>query len=259
MMKKSILFGKNCFLTGATGGLGREIAISLAKNNCNLFLTATNPKKLLKLQKDLLKINPSIMVFYKVGDLSKLSNIKNLIDWYCAQLFIQNLDWPCNNTEMWKQTGEKNKLRHILIDVDASFYQPEMNPFNRFYYFTDNFRKEDFNRCNLFFRRLLRNERFVKKFEKRFKKLLETDFSTEKITKKYEELKFLHDLNYAIPFNIKRWFEHKQSASYYRTHEEREFWIEERNEAAKKQLNEFIVFVKKEMNKPFMSLPQKKK
>lgn len=80
MMKKSILFGKNCFLTGATGGLGREIAISLAKNNCNLFLTATNPKKLLKLQKDLLKINPSIMVFYKVGDLSKLSNIKNLID-----------------------------------------------------------------------------------------------------------------------------------------------------------------------------------
>ena len=36
-MEKNILKNKNCLITGATGGLGREIAIELAKNGCNLF------------------------------------------------------------------------------------------------------------------------------------------------------------------------------------------------------------------------------
>ena len=39
-MTENILGKKNCILTGATGGLGREIAIQLAKKNCNLFLTS---------------------------------------------------------------------------------------------------------------------------------------------------------------------------------------------------------------------------
>ena len=36
---KSILSDKNCLVTGATGGLGREIAKLFVKKNCNLFLT----------------------------------------------------------------------------------------------------------------------------------------------------------------------------------------------------------------------------
>lgn len=39
-MEKNILKNKNCLITGATGGLGREISIELAKNGCNLFLTS---------------------------------------------------------------------------------------------------------------------------------------------------------------------------------------------------------------------------
>ncbi len=39
-MKDNILKNKNCLITGATGGLGREIAIKLAKKGCNLFLTS---------------------------------------------------------------------------------------------------------------------------------------------------------------------------------------------------------------------------
>ena len=33
-----IFSGKNCLITGSTGGLGKEIAKLLAKKNCNLFL-----------------------------------------------------------------------------------------------------------------------------------------------------------------------------------------------------------------------------
>jgi len=41
-----ILRGKNCLITGATGGLGKEIAKEFAKNGCNLFLTGRNNDKL---------------------------------------------------------------------------------------------------------------------------------------------------------------------------------------------------------------------
>ena len=42
----NIFSGKNCLITGATGGLGKEIAKLLAKKNCNLFLTGTTNSKL---------------------------------------------------------------------------------------------------------------------------------------------------------------------------------------------------------------------
>ena len=53
----NILNNKNCFITGASGGLGREIAKQFLKNNCNLFLTARNEQKLKKLKSDLNRIN----------------------------------------------------------------------------------------------------------------------------------------------------------------------------------------------------------
>ena len=47
-MDTNILEKKNCLITGATGGLGKQIAIELAKKNCNLFLTGRQNKKLEK-------------------------------------------------------------------------------------------------------------------------------------------------------------------------------------------------------------------
>ena len=53
----NILKNKNCFLTGATGGIGSEITKQLAINGCNLFLTATTRKALENLQAELKNIN----------------------------------------------------------------------------------------------------------------------------------------------------------------------------------------------------------
>lgn len=75
----NVLKGKNCFISGATGGLGRSIATELALNNCNLFLTSTNKVKLKKLQKELSNINPDIKIDYDNGDLTKLHDIKKII------------------------------------------------------------------------------------------------------------------------------------------------------------------------------------
>ena len=73
-----ILKGKNCLITGATGGLGKEIAEEFAKNGCNLFLTGRNNEKL-NLLKDGLE-NNGIKIDFEAADLSDVDDIQKLID-----------------------------------------------------------------------------------------------------------------------------------------------------------------------------------
>ena len=75
----NILANKNCLITGATGGLGKQISYFLAKKNCNLFLTATDEKNLKKLAKKLLSSNKDISVIYKSADLSKKNDLLSIM------------------------------------------------------------------------------------------------------------------------------------------------------------------------------------
>ena len=75
----NILTNKNCFITGATGGLGKQISYFLAKKNCNLFLTSTNEKNLKQLTKKMLSYNKDISVIYKSADLSKKNDLLRII------------------------------------------------------------------------------------------------------------------------------------------------------------------------------------
>ena len=73
-----ILRGKNCLITGATGGLGKEIAKEFAKNGCNLFLTGRNNDKLNSLKNEL--ENDQIKIDFEDADLSDDGEIQKLIE-----------------------------------------------------------------------------------------------------------------------------------------------------------------------------------
>jgi len=75
-----ILRGKNCLITGATGGLGKEIAKEFAKNGCNLFLTGRNNKKLNSLKSELENDVSEIKIDFEDADLSDDSEIHKLIE-----------------------------------------------------------------------------------------------------------------------------------------------------------------------------------
>jgi short-subunit dehydrogenase len=75
----NILNNKNCFITGATGGLGKQISHFLAKENCNLFLTSTDEKNLEKLTEKILLHNKNISVVYKPADLSKKNDLYKIM------------------------------------------------------------------------------------------------------------------------------------------------------------------------------------
>ena len=77
-MNENILEKKNCLITGATGGLGKQIAIELAKKNCNLFLTSME-ENLDELKQELEKQNNKIVIKYQHSDLRKDEDVNNLI------------------------------------------------------------------------------------------------------------------------------------------------------------------------------------
>ena len=77
-MMTNVLKNKNCLLTGATGGIGKELAKQLSKENCNLFLTSTNSKKLLKLKKEIEGSTDS-SIFYKSANFSNSKDLTNLV------------------------------------------------------------------------------------------------------------------------------------------------------------------------------------
>ena len=77
-MEDNLLKNKNCLITGATGGLGREIAIELAKKGCNLFLTSKK-EDLQKLQLEIKNNNDKILVEYQCVDLRYDDGVKILV------------------------------------------------------------------------------------------------------------------------------------------------------------------------------------
>jgi 3-oxoacyl-[acyl-carrier protein] reductase len=61
--------GKNAFVTGATGGLGKQICLLLAEYGSNVFMTATSHEKLNILKDEISKNNTNIDVHFAAARL----------------------------------------------------------------------------------------------------------------------------------------------------------------------------------------------
>jgi len=77
-MRYSILKKKNALITGASGGLGREIAIELAKHGSNLYLTGRDVTKLARLKNEL--STHDIKIEYGTGDFKCIEDVNAIIN-----------------------------------------------------------------------------------------------------------------------------------------------------------------------------------
>jgi short-subunit dehydrogenase len=77
-MKKLDFKNKTILITGASSGIGKEFAKSLANKEANLILTARSEGDLIEVVKELGSINPDIWVKTITADLSLLNAAKTL-------------------------------------------------------------------------------------------------------------------------------------------------------------------------------------
>ncbi len=70
------LKGKIVAITGSTGGIGRQVALILARLNADLILIDRNPQLQNELKEELLKINPNIEVNLERADWEDFSSVK---------------------------------------------------------------------------------------------------------------------------------------------------------------------------------------
>jgi len=114
--KNDTLKGRNCLITGATGGLGSELSLLFAKMGLNVFLTATKTKKLAQLQKKMIKLGNNGKISYQFAELTKLSDIKQLINKIRNE--FGNIDILVNCAGIF---SPKSMLSSSLDDFDNNF------------------------------------------------------------------------------------------------------------------------------------------
>ncbi|MCQ2959349.1 MAG: Ig-like domain-containing protein [Bacteroidales bacterium] len=122
-----------------------------------------------------------LMAYLKVNSMKDVDNynyvknhyvdVDNMINYYIAQLYSQNTDWPNNNMRLWRPRTENGKFRFPWYDVDFGYGlwggSASTNPFS-------NFDKDKSYIAVKFFYYMMENDEFKSEFIQRFHYMINT-------------------------------------------------------------------------------------
>ena len=142
-------------------------------------------------------------------------DLENFIDYYCAQIYFANTDWPANNIKYWKASD--GKWRWFLHDTDLGFAfapiwgHPGGVNHNTLQFVLNDSATTHHNQpwSTLLFRKFLNNEQFKQEFIRKFVKHLEVTFHPERVVKTIDSL--AANIKDEMPRHIDRW---KDEADY---------------------------------------------
>ena len=104
-------------------------------------------------------------------------DVDNMINYYIAQLYCQNTDWPNNNMRLWRPRTENGKFRFPWYDTDFGYGLwgggASTNPFENF----------DSNKKRIavaFFYYMMENEDFKNEFIQRFHYMINTVYDASR-------------------------------------------------------------------------------
>lgn len=142
---------------------------------------------------------------------SELLDISNFTDYYIAQMFLANYDWPHTNWRLWRPK-DGGKWRSIFYDLDGGIYDCGLNMVAQLK--NDDPEVLPNPRSTALFRGLISNEEFRAQFLDRFAELLSTDFEYDRIEgiidevfQKYEGEMSRHIQRWKYPSNVNSWQE----------------------------------------------------
>jgi 3-oxoacyl-[acyl-carrier protein] reductase len=139
---KSVLAGKNAFITGASGGLGKEISINLAFLGANIFLVAGKNSKAVDDLRDLLRErHPGQKFFSSIFDFSNSLGLEDLGK--KSEDILGNIDILINCAGVFP-VGSIEEI--TLQDLENCFQVNLIAPFVLSKYFCSNMKKSKWGR-----------------------------------------------------------------------------------------------------------------
>ncbi|MBP9708302.1 MAG: SDR family oxidoreductase [Oligoflexales bacterium] len=111
---------KYALITGASTGIGKELAIIAAKNERNLILVARNADLLNKLKAEISVLNKKINVVVLILDLAKENSAKELFDIckknnYSIEMLINNAGSGLNGETLVLEQDKQASMLHLNI------------------------------------------------------------------------------------------------------------------------------------------------
>jgi len=107
-------------------------------------------------------------------------DIDNFIDYYLAEMYFANYDWPGSNYLIWNGRGKHKKYKNLFFDIDAGWENPDFDMFEHTNELESNSWPNPRSK-NIFQQSLFSNNRFRNKFIYRALVLLESDFRYETV------------------------------------------------------------------------------
>lgn len=110
-------------------------------------------------------------------------DLKNMADYFIAETYFDNNDWPSSNLRLWHQKNPNGKFRYIAFDFDASLGTFDWSPYtlnmlhDALNYFTT---EVPIKHC-IIFKKLLENNSFKKYFINRYADLFNSAFSEKNL------------------------------------------------------------------------------
>lgn len=135
-------------------------------------------------------------------------DLNNYIQYQLTQIYLNNRDWPGNNTKFWNSTSPESKWRWILYDTDFGFgiWNVEDYQMNTLAFALEPYGPDWPNPpwATLLFRRLSSNLSFRNNFINQFCDRLNLDFHPARINADLDSITDLYDNEMAYHFN--RWW-----------------------------------------------------
>lgn len=111
------LDGCRALITGASAGIGREMARQLAARAESLVLVARRQNRLEELREELLQRNPKLMVRLHATDLADPAQLQRLIEWLRQEKIA--VDVLINNAGLGDlgpfSTSDMSRLEHMIL------------------------------------------------------------------------------------------------------------------------------------------------
>ncbi|MFK7770641.1 MAG: CotH kinase family protein [Saprospiraceae bacterium] len=189
-----------------------------------------------------------LKVFVESNDLSIPENyeyvkskldIENFIDYYIAEMFLKNFDWPANNIDAWIEKNDDGKWKWLFYDIDAGFGNYNYNMFDHLRVTDSSVIWPNSPGSTSMYRNLMENEEFKNQFINRYAELLNSTFQKGSLIQKLNKIIELYEPE--IPRHIARWNYFENISDWKDTIDNRIItFIENRPCVVEKNLKEFF-------------------